>query len=207
MKLYHHPRSSYSQKVLIALHEKGAAFTPVVIDPREPAGRAVLDELSPIGKMPVLVLDDGWKIPESSIIIEYLDTHVDGGTRLIPAERDQARQTRFHDRLADLYVNDQVLVLVRDADQPERRDPERTAAARARLDRMFAGLDQHLARRRWIMGDGFTMADCALVPSLGYARTFHPFDRWKNLTTYTKQTFERPSVRAATEGLTSSRAS
>jgi glutathione S-transferase len=192
MKLFYHPRSSYSQKTLIAFYEKDVPFEPVVVMPGGPE----LAKVTPIGKVPVLVLDDGWKIPESTIIVEYLDTHHATGPRLIPEDRDLARQTRFHDRLADLYINEPMSKLAVDAMKSvERRDPEGCAAAHARLDTMFAGLDQHLAERRWIMGDTFTLADCALIPSLGYCRTLHPFDRWKHLSAYAARAFERPSVK------------
>ena len=81
-----------------------------------------------------------------------------------------------------------------DGMKPEaEREPRRVAAARERLDAMFAGLDAHLARRTWLMGEAFTMADCALIPSLGYFRMLHPFDRWKNLSAYAARAFERPS--------------
>jgi glutathione S-transferase len=197
MQLYYHPRSPYSQKTLLALHEKGVAFTPKIVNPIE--DRAVLAEVSPLGKVPVLVLDDGWKIPESSIIIEYLDAHF-GGPRLIPEDRDRARQTRFHDRLADLYVTESTLQIFFDGQKPEaRREPERVAAAHARLDALFAGFDQHLARRTWIMGDDFSMADCALLPSLGYCRQLHPFAAWKHLAAYASRGFERPAFEKATQ--------
>lgn len=190
MKLYYHPRSSYSQKTLLAFHEKRVPFTPVIVAPGSPE----LAEVTPIGKVPVLVLDDGWKIPESTIIIEYLDSHHSTGTRLIPEDRTEARQTRFHDRLADLYVNDPMSAIFFDGMRPEaERDPQAVAKHHARIDTVFAGLDQHLATRTWIMGDGFTMADCALLPSLGYCRMLHPFDRWKNLSAYAARGFERPS--------------
>jgi glutathione S-transferase len=212
MKLHYYPRSSYSQKTLIAFHEKAVPFTPVIVNLPDPAVRAEYAKISPLGKVPVLVLDDGWKIPESSIIIEYLDTHFTSGPRLIPEERDQARQTRFHDRLADLYVNEPMTKLAFDAMKPEdKRDPDGVAAARARLDTMYAGFDQHLGKRSpWLMGDAFTMADCALIPSLGYLRTLHPFDRWKNLSAYANRAFERPSfqkVAAEVAAFTSSRSS
>src|SRR5688572_18129698 len=100
MKLYYYPLSRYSQKVLLALYEKQVAFTPIVLYPGNPDERAELRKLTPLGKVPLLVLDDGWKIPESTIIIEYLDAHAKGA-RLIPEDRDLARQTRFHDRIAD----------------------------------------------------------------------------------------------------------
>jgi glutathione S-transferase len=191
MKLYYHPRSSYSQKALLALYEKDVPFTPVVVTP----GDAELSKVTPIGKVPVLVLDDGWKIPESSIIIEYLDTHFASGPRLIPEDRDKARQTRFHDRIADLYVNNPMSELFFEGLKPEReRDEKKISASHERLDTIFAGIDEHLASgRTWIMGDSFTMADCSLVPSLGYCRMLHPFDRYRHLTAYANRAFERPS--------------
>ena len=198
MKLFYHPRSPYSQKVLIALHEKQATFTSEIVELGDPVVRADFARQSPLGKVPLLVLGDGWKIPESSIIIEYLDTHRrDGGTRLIPDDPDQARQTRFHDRIADLYVTESLLTIFFDGRKPEaRRDPEAVAKAHGRLDALFTGLDNHLAARTWVMGEGFTMADCALVPALGYARTLHPLERWKHLAAYAGRVLERPSVLA-----------
>ncbi|MCE2520368.1 MAG: glutathione S-transferase family protein [Alphaproteobacteria bacterium] len=54
-------------------------------------------KLYPLGRIPLMVLDDGRLIPESSIIGEYLDANLDGGPRLIPPGPDEARQSRFHD--------------------------------------------------------------------------------------------------------------
>jgi glutathione S-transferase len=194
MKLYYFPRSTYSQKTLLAFHEKQVAFTPVIVNLADANARADYQAINPLGKVPLLVLDDGWKIPESSIIIEYLDGHFSSGTRLIPEDRDAARQTRFHDRLADLYVNEPMSRIFFDQRKPEAsRDPEGVAAARQRLDGMFIALDTHLAKRTWIMGDSFTMADCALVPCLDYCRKLHPFDRWRHLSAYAARAFERPS--------------
>src|SRR5262245_40342691 len=108
MKLYYHPLSTYSQKTVMAFHEKEVSFTPEIINVFDPTAHAAYRAVNPLGKVPMLVLDDDWKIPESSIIIEYLDTHFSTGTRLIPEDKDLARQTRFRDRMADLYINDSV---------------------------------------------------------------------------------------------------
>ncbi len=187
MKLYYYPRSTYSQKVLLAFHEKQAEFTPIVLYPGDPSDRAKLLELTPLGKVPVLVLDSGWKVPESTTIIEYLDTHA-GGPRLIPEDPDLARQTRFHDRLADLYVTDSYGTILREPDATDR-----VAKARERLDSMFAGLDNHLAKRTWVMGDTFTLADCSLIPTLVGRGSAHPFTRFKHLSAYVERARERPS--------------
>jgi glutathione S-transferase len=188
MKLFYHPISRYSHKVLIALYEKGVSFTPAVLYPGDPDDRAELRKLTPIGKVPVLVLDDGWKIPESTIIIEYLDTHA-GGPRLIPEDRDRARQTRFYDRVVDLYVTDSLGTIVR-----EPKATDRIARAREHLDAVCTGIDSHLAERTWLMGDDFTLADCALIAGIGSHRDVHPFERWKHLAAYLERAHQRPSV-------------
>jgi glutathione S-transferase len=182
MQLYYHPRSPYSHKVMIALAEKRVAFEPVMVTPDDER----LAKLTPIKKVPVLVLADGWKIPESTIIVEYLDTHFSTGTRLIPDDRDQARQTRFHDRIADLYITEPLMSLLF-----KRGDAD---AAHTRIDAMLTGLDAHVSQRAWVMGDAFTMADCSLVPALRYARELHPFDRYKHVAAYFARALERPSV-------------
>lgn len=187
MKLYHYPRSTYSQKALIALYEKQVSFTPIMLYPGDANDRAELQKITPIGKVPVLVLDNGWKIPESTTIIEYLDTHA-SGPRLIPDDPDLARQTRFHDRIADLYITESMGTIVREPDATDR-----VAKAHQRLDAMFAGIDAHLANRTWVMGDTFTLADCALLAPLANYRGAHPFDRWKHVTAYLARGLERPS--------------
>ena len=84
MKLYYFPLSTYSQKVLIALHEKGAAFESEQVRLFDETERERYRKIYPLGRIPLLVLDDGHLIPESSIIVEYLDATLDGGPRLVP---------------------------------------------------------------------------------------------------------------------------
>jgi glutathione S-transferase len=101
--LHFHPLSSFCHKVLIALYENGTPFTPNLVNLRNDDERNALRELWPIGKFPVL--EDrarDWAVPESSVIIEYIDQHYPGKIRLIPADPDLARQVRFRDRFFDL---------------------------------------------------------------------------------------------------------
>ena len=65
-----HPFASFCQKALVALYELGLPFETHVIEGDE--GRAEHMRLWPMGGMPVLV-HDGRVVPESSIVIEYLD--------------------------------------------------------------------------------------------------------------------------------------
>jgi glutathione S-transferase len=194
MKLYYFPLSTYSQKALVALYEKGIKFTPEIVDLSSAEGRAAYKKIYPLGKVPLLVRDDGRLIPESSIIIEYLDTQLDAGPRLIPEDKELARITRFHDRQFDLYVNEPALTIFFDGRKPEtERSPANVAAARERLDTMYGVLDRLLEHRTWAIGDVFTLADCAAAPHLALARMVHPFDKHANLTRYFGRLVERPS--------------
>ena len=76
--------------MLIALDEKGADFEREIVDLTTAEGRAKHKAFYPLGKVPVLV-DGASFVPESSIIIEYVDAAVRGGTRLLPEERETAR--------------------------------------------------------------------------------------------------------------------
>src|SRR3981081_4915212 len=103
LTLHFHPLASYCWKALIALSENDTPFQPTKVDLGNPAVGAALLKLWPIGKFPVLSDDPrGQTVPESSIIIEYLDRHYPGPTRFIPADPHLALQTRLRDPFDEL---------------------------------------------------------------------------------------------------------
>ena len=200
MKLYHHPISSYSQKVLIAFHEKNVKFEPVLVDLMNPAAREEYKKVNPHGVVPTLVLGDGWKVPESSIIIEWLENNHATGTRLIPEDKNLARQVRFFDRISDLYLNNPMQTIFFDGLKPEGdREPKRVAKAKETVLTSLGLMDQHFAKKGpWTMGDSFTMADCAAAPALFYLRGMVPYaDTHKHVEAYWNRLTERPSVKHA----------
>lgn len=200
MKLYYHPLSTFSQKTVMGFHEKGVAFEPQIVNIMDPEAQAAYRKVNALGKVPTLVLDDGWVIPESAIILEYVDTHFDSGTRLIPAERDAARQARFFERLSDLYLHPSLATVLFDGRKPEaEREPRRVAAARKTLDVVYERWNEHFAKRTWFLGDAFSVADCSAAPALGYLRMVYPFDRYPNLVSYAGRVTERPSYRKVHE--------
>lgn len=197
LTLHFHPLSSFCWKVLIALYENDTAFVPHMVDLGNEAERAALLKLWPIGKFPVL-RDDAMDrtIPESSIIIEYLDNHYPGRTRFIPANEKLALQTRLRDRFYDLYVHLPMQKIVGDRLRPPgKQDPHGVEEARARLQSCYGMIDREVATRTWAMGEVFSIADCAAAPALFYANTVMPFgDENKNLTAYFDRLTARPSL-------------
>jgi glutathione S-transferase len=196
LKLYYHPLSSFCWKVLIALYENDTPFTPVMVDLGNEAERAALLKLWPIGKFPVLQDEARNRvIPETSIIIEYLDNHYPGPTRFIPADSELARPTRLRDRFYDLYVHLPMQKIVGDRLRPpEMHDPYGVEEARARIASCYGMIDKEVATKTWAMGEAFTIADCAAAPALFYGNMVLPFgDAHKNLTAYFERLKARPS--------------
>ena len=141
-------------------------------------------------------------IPESSIIIEYLDRHYPGRTRFIPADAELALQTRLRDRFYDLYVHLPMQKIVGDRLRPEgNKDPHGVEEAKARIQSCYGMIDKEMAARTWAMGEAFSLADCAASPALFYANKVVPFgDSHKNVTAYFERLKARPSLRAGAQG-------
>jgi len=197
LTLHFHPLASYCWKALIALYENDTPFTPHKVDLGNPAERAALLKLWPIGKFPVLGDDArGHTVPESSIIIEYLDRHYPGPTRFIPADPEPALQTRLRDRFYDLYVHLPMQKIMVDRLRPaDKRDPHGVEEARTQLRTSYAMIDKQMSAGTWAMGEAFSLADCAAAPSLFYGNMAVPFgEDQKNLRAYFERLKARPSI-------------
>jgi glutathione S-transferase len=196
LHLYFHPLASFCHKALIALYENDTPFEAVFVDLGKQAERAALLKLWPIGKFPVL-RDDArdQTVPESTIIIEYLDRHYPGTTRFIPSDADHAQQTRLRDRFYDLYVHEPMQKIVGDRLRPEgSKDPHGVEEARARLRTSYGMIDSEMATRTWAAGEAFGLADCAAAPALFYANEVMPFgENHRNVAAYFGRLKARPS--------------
>lgn len=196
LTLYYHPFASFCQKVLIALYEKEIEFEPRLIDLGDAAQRAELSRLWPLAKFPVL-RDTASDVilPESSLIVDYLDRHRPETIRLIPDDPEEARRVHLWDRLFDNYVATQLTKVVTDQFRSEGRDdPDGVEQAKATIATAYGIIDEELGRGgRWIAGDGFTLADCAAAPALFYANIAVPFERHEALSAYYQRLLARPS--------------
>ncbi|HHO2168361.1 TPA: glutathione S-transferase family protein [Aeromonas hydrophila] len=197
MKLYAHPFSSYSQKVLIAFYENATPFEYRNLE--EPAANAELAALWPLKRFPVL-LDDGRCIFESSTIVAHLQAHHPGPVCLIPPG-DAGLEVHMLDRVFDNYVMTPMQKVVLDALRPVAdRDCYGVAEARELLDQIYPWLDQRLEGRHWIAGAGFTLADCAAGPSLFYADWAHEIPAgYGRLRAYRSRLLNHPSIMRVVE--------
>ncbi|NHZ33045.1 glutathione S-transferase family protein [Massilia rubra] len=196
LTLHYHPLSSCCHKVLIALDVLGIEFDKRLLNLGDPDERAAHLALCPTGKMPLL-MDGPRAVPETSIIIEYLQRHhAAPGRTLIPAAPDAALEVRLWDRLFDLYVMTPMQALTADLLRPEsERDARAVAQARDGLASAYAFIERQLEGRTWVAGEAFSMADCAAAPALFYAMAYVPLPpRQVHLASYVERLMAHPSV-------------
>lgn len=195
--LFYHPLASFCHKVLIALYENGTPFEGEIIRHDLPQDRAALLEAWPVGKMPVL-RDEAREVtmPESSLVLEYIDTQYPGPHPLLPRETLAALQARLWDRFFDNYVQVPMQKHVADRLRPAgQQDAYGVAEAASTLDTAYTMLETHLTARQWMLGEDFSMADCAAAPALFYAGVVHPFSESRPaLVAYFERLMARPSV-------------
>ena len=154
LTLYDAARCPYCARVRIVLHEKRVEYEPVEIDLGDRP--AWIYEKNATGRVPV-VEEDAWVLPESAVIMEYLEERHPEPALLAadPAERALARVWIFrHDDFTKPYY-------------ALRRGEE---GAAARLDAELGKLDAVLATRRWLGGSQYGLADIAYVPWVLRAR-------------------------------------
>ncbi len=172
MKLYVFPVAPNPTKLRSYVAEKGIEIEQVVVNLREgEQRRPEFRQKNPLGRLPVLELDDGECISESLPIIEYLEElHPDppmiGRT---PLERLRVRSA---ERLVDGGVLQAAALIVHSTRSPLGLParPQMAEFFRARLDEALPLVDARLAQAPFVCGERPTIADCTLWAALGFAR-------------------------------------
>jgi glutathione S-transferase len=195
LTLHFHPLSSFCWKALIALYENDTPFAANMVDLGNPAEREALLKLSPIGRFPVL--EDTSRrevVPESTVIIEYLDRHYPGRIRFIPADPQAAFDTRLRDRFLDFYLHLQMQKVVGDRLRPAgAKDPHGVEQAKAQIRKSYDIFETQMSGSKWAMGAEFGLADCAAAPPLFYCSRIEPFGERRKLAAYVERLKARPS--------------
>jgi glutathione S-transferase len=145
------------------------------------------------------VLEDAGRgaiVPETSIIIDYLDAHHPGAIRLVPEDADAARDVRLWDRILDLYVQGPMQRIIADRLRPEdKKDAFGVEESRAALAKAIDLVEKEVAGKVWTRGDSFTLADCAALPALFYADKVMPLaGKWPEALALLERLKARPSV-------------
>lgn len=163
MQLISLPVSPFAARVRIALHAKGLEADIVPPPAGWPNNRQYRD-ISPMGRVPVLILEDGEAIWESAVILETLEELFPETTPLLPREVLDRARARLLVRHADLYLMPPMVAL---ANQP---DPQAARRLVEDLIDALTVLDGLLDGGGYAVGQALSFADCALAPVLFAAR-------------------------------------
>lgn len=176
MKLFASPTSPYARKIRIVLLEKQLPFELVEDSPWESATR--VPEINPLGKVPVLVLDDGEVFFDSPVIAGYLET-LDAEPRLLPTDMLARVRVRQAEALAD-GITDAAVTALLESRRPEGERSERAIARQtAKVERGLDVLERRAAGRAWLHGDTMSLADIAAGTALAYLDLRFPSLSWR----------------------------
>lgn len=188
-RLYATLRSPFARKVRIALLEKQLAFELIEVDLSNRSADFVA--ASPLGKVPVLVDEDGTRVFDSTVICEYLEDRYPQPS-LLGNDHVTRLKHRALDELADT-VGEQAVKLFYS---------ERESAAG--LNKAKRGLEQALDELEQRVSSGavpaeFGLGHAAVISALGYLGYrlgSAEIDKRPALAAWTAALSSRPSVQA-----------
>jgi glutathione S-transferase len=165
MKLITSLTSPFGRKARIVLLEKKIPFQLQVENPWLPD--STVPTFNPLGKVPVLVLEDGVSVFDSRVIVEYLD-HVSPVGHLIPSEPKSRMVVRGVEALADGVTDAAVLVFMEKKRAPEQQSSDWLVLQEKAMFRGLEALSEALGEKPWYLGNSMTLADIACGCMLGY---------------------------------------
>ena len=200
MKLYFAP-GACSLSPHIVLREAGYNFDLEQVNNQEKKTKSGTDywTINPKGQVPVLELDNGERITEGPVIVQYLaDQRPSSG--LVPATGSMER-VRVQEWLN--FITSELHKTFGPIFRPTTPD-EFKKISKENLGKRFDWLDKQLAGRQYLMGDKFSVADAYLFTVLRWSpRIEVDLAKWPNIKAYVDRVAARPKVREAmqAEGL------
>ncbi|WP_306603636.1 glutathione S-transferase N-terminal domain-containing protein [Azonexus sp.] len=194
MKLIGTPTSPYVRKVRIVLAEKKMEYEFIVDAPSQEGSRVPL--LNPLGRIPVLLLDEETPIYDSRVIVEHID-NVTPNNKLLPGPNRERTEIKRWEALADGLCDAAVAILL------ESRRPKKEQSAswiqrqRDVVTRSLAALEVQVGEKAFCTGMHFSLADIAVGTALGYLCFRFPEITWQenhpNLSRLHDKLMQRPS--------------
>lgn len=176
MRLYHAPASPFVRKVMILLHEVGAAglvtLVPAAGTPLDPGSLPV--DRNPLGKIPALERDDGPTLYDSRVICRYLDDLLSAG---FYPDAPRLWDTLVLEATGDGISDAAVLMRYEEHVRPEAsRSPDWLAAQWAKVERSLTAIEA-----QWMphLAGPIDMGQISVGAALGYLDFRHAHRDWR----------------------------
>jgi glutathione S-transferase len=194
LKLIASPTSPYARKVRIVLAEKKVEYQTIESSGWSPGNP--LHAYNPLGKLPVLILDDGTHLYDSRVIVEYIDL-VSPVSRLIPEPARQRIAVKKWEALADGICDAASAIVIERRRPAALQSDEWVDRQRRKIDEGVAELARELGDKTWCYGEAWSLADIATGCALGYLDLRHAELDWRdlhpNLARFAEKLAKRPS--------------
>lgn len=196
MKLFYTVNSPYARKVRIVALEKHIDIEleqVVLADPDCP-----VKNHNPLGKVPVLLLDDGDSLYDSTVIVEYMDNRTPLA-HLIPTEHSDRIRVRRWESLADGICDAAVAATMESRRPPEQQIQENIDKQIAKVMLGLEMLNLDITKKKWCVNETFSLADIAVGCMLGYLdlrfKQLNWQDKFTNLAKHYSVLIKRPSFK------------
>lgn len=165
MKLIGSLTSPFVRKVRVVLAEKKLECAFEIESPYAPGNPVA--RINPLGKIPVLLLDDGTAVYDSRVIVDYLDATTPNN-RLIPASGRERLLVKRWEALADGVCEAAAAIFLENKRPEGEKSADWVERQRQKIDAGIAAMAVDLGDAEWCCGPRLSLADLATGCALGY---------------------------------------
>jgi glutathione S-transferase len=177
MKLIGSDTSPYVRKVRVVMAEKRIEYRYEREDVWSPT--TAIQQSNPLGKVPVLITEDGAAVFDSRVIAEYLDT-LTPIQRLIPPSGRARVEVKCWEALADGALDAATAARLELTQRSEsQRSPSYLARQMSKVQAALDAMAKGLGDKPWCAEGKFTLADVAVGCALGYLDFRFPDLGWR----------------------------
>ena len=194
MKLIGSLTSPYARKARVVLAEKKMEYDFEIDSPWN--ADSGVPNLNPLGKIPVLVLDDDTVLFDSRVIVEYLD-NVTPNNKLMPVPNRERILVKRWEALAD-GICDAATTAFLEAKRPAKlRDKDWIERQRGKISACVDEMARELGDREFCVGNALSLADIAAGCALGYLKLRFPDITWDTTHPNLARLYKKLAARAS----------
>jgi glutathione S-transferase len=200
LKLIGSQTSPYTRKVRVVLEEKKLPYDWQVEIPWK--ADSPVPQHNPLGKVPVLLRQDGSDLFDSRVIVEYLDglgAGGDDGAPLLGRAFASRIAIKRWEALADGLSDAAAAIVVENRRVESERSPAWIARQEGKIEASLAALAKELGDKEWYEAGALSVADIATGCALGFLAFRLPHINWAGRYPQLEHLFEKLSKRPSFE--------
>lgn len=198
MKLLGSSTSPYARKARLVLLEKGIPHDYVNDPPTHPD--SLVFQVNPLGRIPALILDNGFCIFDSAVITDYADSMNDDPVLIPRNDVEMRMRVKRWEALADGIMDSAVVVRTESMRPAEMQLASTSQLHNDAISLALAYAANLLGEKTWCECERLTLADLALLSALLYLDLRQSTRDWRgahpNLAAWFKKIYARPSVQS-----------